>query len=370
MVRLAELLRGSVTAELEGADTARFLNRCAARGIGLQRAEPQDNFTLALRFRRRELDTVREAAEKSGCTLRVIRGRGLPYAARGLRSRWALCVGSLLCALALLWASLHVWELELRGAECVGEPALRAALDEAGVGVGSFWPAFVNERINCRVLYALPELSWAAVQVRGSRAVALVREAVPPPEVCNIHEATEIVAGKAGLVTEVRALRGEAAVKPGQTVLAGETLVSALVHSSFEKADVRRVHAVAEVYARTWYSLSACAPLSRTEKRPAGREKLRLALELGGRRIYFYDNSGNPAGEYDKLTKTYRLAIPGKFSLPLALTVEPAGGRPGHGIRGSGGFRDAGDRPAAALVSGGSVPVRPGSGIGRSGRRS
>ncbi len=322
MYRLTESLRGWVSAELEGAETARFLNRCAETGVELRRAVPADDFTLSLRFRRRELDAVRAAAEKSGCTLRLLRERGLPASARTLRGRYLLCAGSLLCALALLWASLHVWEIEPRGLERVGEAELLAALEKAGVGVGSFWPDFVNERIKCRVLYEIPALSWAAVQVRGSRAVALVREAVPPPEVVDEHEAVEIVAGKAGLVTELRVLRGEAAAQPGQTVLAGETLVSAEVHSSFEKAAPRRVHAIAEVYARTWYSLSACAPLARTETRETGRERLRLALEAGDRRINFYDSSRNLPGEYDKLTKTYRLAIPGVFSLPLALTVE------------------------------------------------
>ena len=322
MYRLTELLRGTVEAELVGADTARFLNRCAQGGIELQRAEPLDECTLRLRLRRRALPAAETAAEKSGCTLRVLRERGLPRAARRLRGRVVLLAGALLVSLSLLWASLHVWEIELRGNERVGEPELLAALEEAGVGVGSFWPDFVNERIKCRVLHEIPALSWMAVQMRGSRAVAAVREAVPPPEIYDARAVTEIVAGKAGLVTELRVMQGTAAAKPGQTVLPGETLVSAEMRSSFERAGSRRVHAVAEVYARTWYSLSACAPLTAEEKRPVGRERLRAALLVGDRRINFYDNSRNLPANYDKLIRTYRFEIPGVFSAPLAIRLE------------------------------------------------
>ena len=322
MHRLFRLLRGSVDAQLEGAETARFLNACTQAGIVLHRAEPLDDFTLHLRMDLRELPRVREAAQRSGCTLRAVNERGAPKTLRRLRGRRALGAAGLLCVLALLWSSLYVWELDLSGCTGAAEPELLAALDSAQVSIGSFWPAFSNERIRSRVLRELPQLSWMAVQMYGSRAVVALRQGVPVPEVCDTRMPAEIVAGKAGLVTEVRALQGTAAVRPGSTVLAGETLVSAEMRSSYEKAGVRLVHARAEVYARTWYSLSACAPLTRTEKRPTGREKLHLALILGGRRINFYDNSRNPEGEYDKLTTTYMLSVPGVFSLPLGLAVE------------------------------------------------
>ena len=322
MYAFARFLRGWADVRLEGAEPARFLNLCAESGVALRRPEPIDDFTLRLRIDRRSLPAAEKAAARSGCMLHVERERGAPKTARRLRRRWILCAGALLCALSLLWASLHVWALDLSACAAVPEPVLLAALDRAGVRIGSFWPAFSNERIRSRVLCELPQLSWMAVQVRGSRVVVKLREAVPAPAVVREREAADVVAGKAGLVVEVRALRGEAAVQPGQTVLAGETLVSGELHSSFEKARPRRVHAVAEVRARTWYELSACAPLERTEKRPTGRERLRLALEIGGRRINFYDNSRNLPGEYDKLTRTYELSIPGVFTLPLGLTVE------------------------------------------------
>lgn len=327
MYRLTELLRGYVRAELEGADTARFLNLCAETGVELQRAQPLDALHLRLRLRRRALRGAQAAAERSGCTLRLVSERGVPKALRRLRGRYFLLAGALLAALGLLWSSLHVWELEVEGCADTGEGEILAALDKAGVAPGSFWPDFVNERIKCRVLREIPSLSWMAVRVQGSRAVAAVREAVPAPVIYDAHAPADIVAEKPGLITQVRPLMGTAAVEAGQTVTTGDALVLSEMRSSFEKAGARQVHAVAQVYARTWYSLSACAPLTQTEKTFTGREKLRLALEIGGRRINFYnvsDNSRNLDVEYDKLSRTYRLAIPGVFTTPLAVTVERA----------------------------------------------
>lgn len=325
MYRLTRLLQGLVSIKIQGAQPTRFLNACAQAEIPFYDAEPTDEFTLLLTLRRQDVKRAEALAQRSQCSMETLRERGAPKLLFRIKKRLLLPIGLTLVCAALLWSFLHVWELEVVGNERATTAEILSALDKAGVHIGSFWPSFSNEHIKSRVLQEVPELSWIAVNVRGSRAVASVRERVEAPEIYDEKAAVEIVAEKAGVLTQLQVLQGAAVAKAGQTVLPGELLVSSEMVSSFEKAPPRTVHAKAQVYSRTWYTLTACAPLERMEKVHTGRSRLGLALELGDRRINFLnvrDNSGNSDVKYDKLSKSHRFALAGIFTTPLAMTVE------------------------------------------------
>lgn len=76
------------------------------------------------------------------------------------------------------------------------------------------------------VLLALPEVSWLAVNVRGCVAHVQVVERHRPPEAADRSTVTNIVARRAGLITKVEALEGQAMVLPGATVTEGQLLIS------------------------------------------------------------------------------------------------------------------------------------------------
>jgi similar to stage IV sporulation protein len=226
----------------------------------------------------------------------------------------------LACLGALLWSSLHIWEIEVRGNEKVPTWQILGALDECGVGIGSFWPTISTEGIRSQVQLILPELSWLTVNVTGSRAEVIVRERTPKPEIVDEKAAYDIVAGKTSIISEMRVYRGVAAANVGQTVLAGEKLVSCYVPSSF--APPRLVHALADVTARTWYEITAAAPLKYWEKVYTGRESTKYALILGTKRINFYLNSGIPEANCDKIITVEQLKLENIFALPVKLVRE------------------------------------------------
>jgi similar to stage IV sporulation protein len=320
MERLTDLLRGCVTLKAGGAFPAGLLNRLARGGVVFWNVVPEDPFTLTLTIRTRDVKRAQEIAKRCQCTLAAARGRGAPAALRRLRRRVMLVLGLILCLAFLFWSSLYIWDIEVVGNENVSTEEILIALQEEGVGVGSFWPPFSGEDIRSRVLLRLPELSWITVNVRGSRAEVIVRERIPKPAIIPEKEACDILAAKSGIISEMRVLRGETLVKPGQTVLEGETLVSGLVSSSF--APPRLAHAMAEVKARTWYEFTAAASLKQEKKLSSDTEKTRFALVILGRRINFYAGSGIPEPKCDKIIMKWQLAKEGVFTLPVSFVRE------------------------------------------------
>ncbi len=320
-MRAEAWLLGETRSEVRGALPAAFLNECARRGVYVGQTEAVDEFTLRISLRTGELPRARKAAAHSGCELTVLGQRGAPEGLRAVRRRLALCAGLLSVLLALFASSLFIWEIHVAENDTpVPDGRILSVLARQGVGVGSFWPGFQSDLIRSRALAELPELSWLAVNVRGSRAEVLVRGALPAPELRDESTPTEVTARRAGVIAELRVLEGESVVSVGDTVLAGELLVSSRRYSSF--GGDRIVHARAEVKARTWYEITAVAPLSLQRRVPEGASHSRWGLILGKRRVNFSHFSRIPKSSCDIIISTYPLAVPGVFTLPVSLLRE------------------------------------------------
>jgi similar to stage IV sporulation protein len=320
MERITNLLRGCVSLVVKGAFPENFLNLCARSGVEFWGTEPADDYTLCLCIHRRDLSRVEALAKRALCTVETTRQRGVPHMARRLKKRYVLLLGLILCLLSLTWSSLYIWEIEVTGNETVSSTEILRALDDCGVGVGSFWPSFVSDNIRSEALVRVPELSWLTVNVKGSKAEVIVRERVPKPEVVDEKLPTNVIAEKSGVITDMNVLRGRALTQKGFTVLAGDVLVSGAVPSTF--SPVRAVHAMARIEARTWYELTAAAPLSQGVKSYTGEEQTHYSLEIGDKRINFYGNSGISDNNCDKIISEHRLGVTGLFSLPVAVVKE------------------------------------------------
>ena len=311
---------GTVEYSLRGTAPAGFLNRCAAAGVPILRAEPMGEDTLRVTLRQRDAKRAESLALRACCELTLLRSQGGRNFCRLLLRRWlpALLLLSLFAGLA--WSKLFVWEIDVTGNETVSSARILNALAECGVEPGSFWPAYTCDTLRSQLLLKVPELAWATVQIYGSRAEVVVRERVPKPLIYDEHAPVDLVARREGFVTEVQALNGTALVRPGAAAGPGEVLISGSADSVF--SGLRQVHALGSVEAETYYELSAAVPATARVRTDTGRSRSRWALVIGTKRINFYKNSSFCGDSCDKITTTWQCKINGLFQLPLALVRE------------------------------------------------
>ena len=313
---------------VRGALPAAFLNRCARCGVELLCAEAEDPVTLLVRIRSRDRKRAERLAARCQCTATLSAVGGAGVFGRRLLRRSAAVLG-LLLALALLCASrCFLWEITVTGNETVPTGRVLDALADCGVDLGCFWPGLTSDNLRSELLVRLPELAWATVNVYGSRAEVLVRERVPKPAIWRARDPTDLTAKHAGFVTKVLALNGTALVRPGSAVDAGEVLIAGYADSAF--GGRRTLHAAGEVWADTWYELRAATPLDRAEKGGIEEKSARWALVIGKNRLNFYRGSSISDTNCDMISKEWRLALAGWFSLPVSLVRETALTRPGE----------------------------------------
>ena len=195
----------------------------------------------------------------------------------------------------------------------------------AKLRVGVYGPGLDERDLAHEALLQLPDLSWMAINLHGTRAQVLVREAVKKPPAEDGSVVGDVVAESGGIVSHMEVLSGEAVCQEGDTVAAGDVLISGSVKLPGPKygggVDLgwSQVRAAGRIYARTWRTLTAQVPLEAQVKQYTGSEETCWSLTFLGVRTVFSRNSGISFPEYDKISRAWTAALPSGRELPLTL---------------------------------------------------
>ena len=308
--------RGQVRLRVEAAFPERVLNLCGARDLSFWDLEWESPTAFTCRLSRRDYHALRRAAKHLDCTITPIRREGVPYFLGRFRKRYALVAGLILCAAGLSLGTLFIWDFTVEGNETVPTEDILRSLQKNSVDIGSFGFSLNAEDLRNHVLLDIPELSWITVNVSGCRAHVQVRERVQPPEIVDEKTPSNVVARRAGLVLEVRALDGVTCVLPGTSVEEGQLLISGVADT--DTFGARILAGMGKIRARTWYSLTAEVALTARVKQYTGKEKTCVSLVLGTHRVKFFRNSSIEGGKYDKITKRHPWSL---FDIPLPVTL-------------------------------------------------
>lgn len=312
-------LRGQAVAEVVCTAPERVVNLCAAHGIPFWDltwlTETSFRVTTTLSGARR----LAEVTADIGAQVTVCRKSGAPELWRRCRHRYVLLAAALVLPLLLAVGSAFIWDFEVTGNDTVPTESVLQALERCGVRVGTRGVGLDQDELRNRVLPLLPDVVYLAVNVKGCTAHVQVVERVRPPHLYRDSDVQNIVARRDGLVTEVTALDGAAAVSPGDTVTAGQLLISGAADSP---RGVRLMRATGTVRARTWYTLTVPIPLAAAERAGESGHVTRLSLDAGRRRIKFYAGGSVLGADCAKIAEYRPAVLPFSLRLPLSLVTE------------------------------------------------
>ena len=313
-------LSGRVTIRVTGFFLERFLNLTAKRGLptwDVQRISETEMLltTTPAAFRR-----MRDAAFRAGVRVRVAGKSGLPFRLRPYRRRKALLLGLLLFLLMPLAASQFLWSITVEGCEQLKPSQVLEVLEGLGVKRGAFLTGLDTERIETQAALELDELSFIAINLKGTTAQVQVRERVPVPDSRDPQEIRNLVASRDGQIEVLEVYEGIAMVSRGDTVQKGDLLVSGAIPS--EQVGTRYVASDARILARTWKTGTIEAKRVATAQWPTGRQQMRHTLLIGDFSINLYWNSGISMDEYVTLYREKYFTLPWGVTLPIGLRTQ------------------------------------------------
>lgn len=314
---ISELFRPKARIEITGSLPESFINAASSAGVELKAVRYLDRCRISAEVCERDLAALERLSRMTMCDIKTAESS---ESRRLLRRRISFPAALLAGLLLLAVSGLFVWDIDIEGNEKLTNGEILRSLDKAGLVYGSFRPLLDSEIIRTRALADMPELSWLGVSLSGSTAKVRVLEREEEPELFNDETHTDIRASKNGVIVRMSVLSGEPIVKVGDAVIKDSVLVSGTVGSI--TAEPRCVRSSGEVYAFTWYELTAEAPAETGVKTAFCRPRDRFAVQIGKNRINFYSNSRNNIDECGKIIYEYKIGIKGVFSLPIKLVRE------------------------------------------------
>lgn len=317
--KMVNSLRGEAEVRCRSAAPERVLNLCSAHDIPFWNFAWEDSETFRFRTTPEGLRRLQEVTEGTAEVERLAYS-GLPALARRLRKRYVLLAAVVLAFLWLWCGASIVLSFSISGNETVSDAEILRALERHGVGIGTRAMDIQQETLRNHVLLELHDLSWLSVNVRGCTAHVQVVERQRPPKTYDPFAAANVVASKAGLVTEIRALNGVTCVSEGEIVTKGQLLLSGVSDGRF--GGVRFMHARGEVWGRTWYTLTARVPLTVVQQTGETEQRQHFSLIVGKKRINFSAGGSILGAGCDKITAYHPLRLPFGGELPLSLCRE------------------------------------------------
>ena len=312
-------LSGTMVVEVTTADPVGLLRALDLRKISVSDLEMPDEMRLRIRLDRRDYPALQAVCRRRSDHLTVLERSGMYWRLLTLAKRPVLVAGLLVLMLVALWVPGRIFFVQVEGNSTIPTRQILEAAANCGIRFCARGRDVRSEVMKNALLEAMPQLSWAGINIKGCTAVISVSERSTVQHTDQSHGVSSMVALRDGVIREVTVLKGSAQCAVGQTVKAGDVLISGFTDCGI---CIRATCAAGEVYAQTNRTMTAVMPLvfQQREKKLVSTKK--YSLIIGKKRINFSNSSGISGTTCAKIYEEKYLTLPGGFVLPIALAVE------------------------------------------------
>ncbi len=319
MTSVDTLLCGFVVMRIHTVAPERCLNRLTEHAIQFWDVTVVDALTIQLCVPYRSAARFCKMVEQMQAEAEIVREiPGIWFFLRWLK-RPLLLLTIVTALFVTLELPNYIWVITVSGNETIPDAQIIRALDELGIRFGTRTDSFQSQDVKNQLLNAVNGLQWVAVNCSGGNCQVLVKEREESPELLDWHQTTDVVASTDGVIQELRVLDGFAQCAVGDTVTAGQILVSGVMEWA---VDVQKCHAQAEIYALTWREKEITTPNSCLIGDDRDWHVSARYLQLGRKRIKLSGSSRISATGCDKMITRELWTLPGNYTIPVTLITE------------------------------------------------
>lgn len=310
---------GYVKILIKGRRLERLINRMMDNRFEIWHIRRLNEHTAELSITVPDFFRSRSLFKENGCTARILKKEGLPFALRKMRRRAGFTAGLVMFGVLLYLLSTVIWSVEIEGVtHPETEHALRQELAKLGVERGKFkFLADDYQEIQRQIMSVVPNTTWVGFQYEGTTAILKVVEKTLP-KIDPKHGPRHLVARKKAVIYDLFVERGQPMVKTNQYVEPGDILVSGIIGTDDGE---QIVSASGKVWGEVWYEANIGVPLIQQSSVMTGEHLTRYAFKFGDFSLRLWGFGESPYDHStinkDEYSLTWR-----NWSLPLSWVVE------------------------------------------------
>lgn len=310
MAKISRWILGYRKISCTGGETGRFVSIILKHGISAE-------FVSSTEFLVAERDYSKIKRDIEECGGAATKTLGFLGIIKSIKHKVAIGLAACLSLILIYLACNTVWDIRVESAGSLLESEIVYALNECGLSLGSFWNNIDNSEIEVEFLDKFPAVAWININRRGMVAYVTISEkdgddrddVGVAPAYANIVAAVDCV------IEDICVTKGVARVKIGDTVKAGDILVSGI--TSEENGELCRAEGV--ITGRVVDSVSVNVNKEYREIVEIKEELNALAIKIFNFKTNIFRFYGNSADKCDIIEDKVRVSLFDKVDLPVEI---------------------------------------------------
>ena len=308
-MRIDTFLFGGKRFRVDKGDVSRVAGRFISLGL-TAKFSGDGEFTVPL-FRlkkyRSALSGIEYTEEEIKC---------LPAFAINLSKRRGILAALLIVSVYMIFSSLFVWDVRVSGNEEVPTAAVEEELAAAGLSVGASWRSLSFSEVERSTLEKSEKIGWLNINRRGNVAYVTVKEKTVYEQSDDSGLYSNLVASRDCVIEEITVKQGIAHVKAGDTVKAGQLLISGVIPAELGGGFVR---AEGEILGSFSEEISVEVPRRESFKSYGEEKLLSVRVKIFKFSINIFKNYRKSNNDCVIIEDVKECTVLGKYRLPFGI---------------------------------------------------
>lgn len=307
---------GYIRISIEGYYIERFINICRNNKITIWNLKRNKNVKLELNIGIKDLKRVVKIAKQTKCKMKITRKKGLPFIFNKYKKRKLFFVFLIAIIIILAISSNFIWNIQIIEEDKQNIENLYQDIIDSGLAIGTMKSKINTKDIINKVRLKRDDIAWIGIELKGTNAIVRAVKATAKPNIVNDEDYCNIVSDKRGIITKISAQNGTIAVKVGDTVNVGTTLINGWMEGKY--TGIRYVHAKGEIQAKIWHTKSKKIPYNIKERTETGNIENKYQIKINN----FEINLSKRLSKfkiYDTIVVENKFKIFSDFYLPISL---------------------------------------------------
>ena len=307
---------GYIRISIEGYYIERFINICRNNKIAIWNLKRDKNVKLELNVGIKDLKRVAKIVKKTKCKMRITKKKGLPFLFNRYKKRKLFFAFLIVIIIILAISSNFIWNIQIVEEDKDTMENLYQDVIDSGLTIGTMKSKINTKDIINKVRLKRDDIAWMGIELKGTNAIVKVVKATAKPDIIDDEDYCNIVSDKQGIITKISAQNGTIAVKVGDTVNVGTTLINGWMEGKY--TGIRYVHAKGEIQAKVWHTKSKKIPYNTTERTETGKIENKYKIKINN----FEINLSKRLSKfeiYDTIVMENKFKIFSDFYLPISL---------------------------------------------------